>query len=207
MKICSFTGQDDPLEKELATWYSCLENPMDRGAWLTRVHGNMVTKNQTRLGNSIKERRRDQSQKWVLWSEIQEGLLPPGCSGDPAPLPLGAAGIRLSQHVTHLLSRLCCAVCSAASAVSNSVWPHGPQHETFLCPWDSPGMNWSGLPFPSAGNLPDPGIQPTCPGSPPLAGRFFTAETQGTPHLPSLSFTNSAVKPPLTLYKDTCDYI
>ena len=28
-------GQDDPLEKEMATHSSnsCLENPMDRGAW------------------------------------------------------------------------------------------------------------------------------------------------------------------------------
>ena len=29
---------------------------------------------------------------------------------------------------------------------------------------------WSGLPFPSPGNLPDPGIEPA---SPALAGRFF----------------------------------
>ena len=26
-------GQEDPLEKEMATQYSYLENPMDRGAW------------------------------------------------------------------------------------------------------------------------------------------------------------------------------
>ena len=32
---------------------------------------------------------------------------------------------------------------------------------------------WSGLPFPSPGDLPDPGIEPE---SPALAGRFFTAE-------------------------------
>ena len=91
--------------------------------------------------------------------------------------------------------------------VSDSLLPHGPQHVRLLCPWDSPGMNWSGLPFPSTGNLPDPGIQPASPGSPALVSRFFTAETQGTPHLPSLPFTNYAVKPPLTFYKDTCDYI
>ena len=29
--------------------YSCLENPMDRGAWQATVHG--VTKNQTRLSD------------------------------------------------------------------------------------------------------------------------------------------------------------
>ena len=32
---------------------------------------------------------------------------------------------------------------------------------------------WSGLSFPSPGDLPDPGIKPT---SPALAGRFFTSE-------------------------------
>ena len=42
-------GRDDLLEKEMATHsrYSCLENPMDRGAWRATVHG--VTKSQTGL--------------------------------------------------------------------------------------------------------------------------------------------------------------
>ena len=35
---------------------------------------------------------------------------------------------------------------------------------------------WSGLPFPSPGDLPNPGIEPM---SPALAGRFFTAEPPG----------------------------
>ena len=33
---------------------------------------------------------------------------------------------------------------------------------------------WSGLPFPSAGDLPDPGIKPTFLVSPALASDFFT---------------------------------
>ena len=37
---------------------------------------------------------------------------------------------------------------------------------------------WSGLPFPSAGDLPDPGIEPV---SPALIGRFFTIEPPGKP--------------------------
>ena len=37
---------------------------------------------------------------------------------------------------------------------------------------------WSGLPFPSSGALPDPGIKPE---SPVLAGRSFTAEPPGEP--------------------------
>ena len=36
---------------------------------------------------------------------------------------------------------------------------------------------WSGLPFPSPGNLPDPGIGPGSSTSPALAGRFFTTST------------------------------
>ena len=38
---------------------------------------------------------------------------------------------------------------------------------------------WSGLPFPSPGNLPDPGIEPMFPVSPELAGGFFTTEPPG----------------------------
>ena len=37
---------------------------------------------------------------------------------------------------------------------------------------------WSGLPFPSPGDLPDLGIKPA---SPELAGGFFTTEPPGTP--------------------------
>ena len=36
---------------------------------------------------------------------------------------------------------------------------------------------WSGLPCPSPGDLPNPGIEPTSLMSPSLAGGFFTAST------------------------------
>ena len=60
---------------------------------------------------------------------------------------------------------------------------------TLLTPWTlahqaslSMGISrqeyWSGLPFPTPGDLPDPGIKPT---SPTLAGRFFTTEPAGKP--------------------------
>ena len=32
---------------------------------------------------------------------------------------------------------------------------------------------WSGLPFPSPGDLPDPGIEPEAPASPALAGTHY----------------------------------
>jgi len=40
---------------------------------------------------------------------------------------------------------------------------------------------WSGLPFPSPGNLPDPGIKPRSLASPALAGGFFTTVPPGKP--------------------------
>ena len=40
---------------------------------------------------------------------------------------------------------------------------------------------WSGLPFPSLGDLPDPGMEPESPASPALAGGFFTMEPPGKP--------------------------
>ena len=39
---------------------------------------------------------------------------------------------------------------------------------------------WSGLPFPSPGDLPDPGIKPV---SPALAGGFFTTVPPGKPNV------------------------
>ena len=39
----------------------------------------------------------------------------------------------------------------------------------------------SGLPFPSLGDLPDPGIEPVSPESPALAGRFFSTLPPGKP--------------------------
>ena len=37
---------------------------------------------------------------------------------------------------------------------------------------------WGGFPFPSPGDLPNPGIEPM---SPALAGKFFITEPQGKP--------------------------
>ena len=45
-------------------------------------------------------------------------------------------------------------------------------------PGDSPGKNWSGLPFPSLGDLPNPGIKP---GSPALQVGSLLSESPGKP--------------------------
>ena len=65
------------------------------------------------------------------------------------------------------------------------VWP-------FVTPWNiacqaslsmrfSRPENWSGLPCPSPGDLPDPGIKPGSLMSPALAGRFLALAPLGSP--------------------------
>ena len=63
------------------------------------------------------------------------------------------------------------------SVVSHSLQPHGLQPARLLCPSDSPG-NWSGLPCPPPGALPNPGIKPR---SPTLQVDSLPAEPQGKP--------------------------
>ena len=41
---------------------------------------------------------------------------------------------------------------------------------------------WRELPFPSLGDLPNPGLEPTSPSSPALEGGFFTFVPPGKPH-------------------------
>ena len=53
-----------------------------------------------------------------------------------------------------------------------TLWPHGLQPTRLLCPWDFPGKDTGvGLPFPSPGDLPNPGIEP---GSPVLQADSLT---------------------------------
>ena len=52
-------GQEDPLEEEMATHYSCLENPRDRGTWQAIIH--RIAKSQEQLNTHI------QSFTNILW--------------------------------------------------------------------------------------------------------------------------------------------
>ena len=62
--------------------------------------------------------------------------------------------------------------------MSDSVTPWAVACQAPLSMGFSREEYWSGLPFPSPGNLPDPEIEPT---SPALAGGFFTTEPSGKP--------------------------
>ena len=67
------------------------------------------------------------------------------------------------------------------------VWGVGDGSVAQSCPtlWDSmdcsPPGYWSGLPFPTPGDFPDPGIQPATPVSPALGGGFFALSHLGSP--------------------------
>ena len=72
----------------------------------------------------------------------------------------------------------------SCSVVSDSLWSRGSLSMGF------PRQEyWSLLPFPSPGDLPDPGIKPIPPA---LAGEFSTAEPQGKP-----SWLNAWMQNPL----------
>ena len=78
---------------------------------------------------------------------------------------------------------MCMLVCMCVShtVVSNSLQPHGLKPARLLCPWGFSRQEcWSGLPFPSPGNLPDPGI--IKPGSPVLQVFTLPSEPYYIPH-------------------------
>ena len=70
-------------------------------------------------------------------------------------------------------------VCVSCSVMLDPLQPHGLQPTRLLCPWDFSRQGyWSGLPFPSPGDLPDPGIEP---GSPALQTDSLPSELPGKP--------------------------
>ena len=60
---------------------------------------------------------------------------------------------------------------------------------------------WSGLPFPTQGDLSDPGLEPA---SPELAGGFFTAESPETREIATLSEVSQTEKDKYHMISLTC---
>ena len=90
----------------------------------------------------------------------------------------------ISQHIhksNHHAVHLCC--CLVTESCPTLLQSQAPLSLEF-----SRQEYWSGLPFPSPGDLPDPGIEPT---SPALAGGFFTIWATGKPavHLSYIQFS------------------
>ena len=87
-----------------------------------------------------------------------------------------------------------CNIIITLVCVLSRVWLfaiHGVAKEPsrLLCPWDSPGKNTGVGCRPSPGDLPGSGIKLT---SPALAGRFFAAEPQGSPHTLNLCMLHAS---------------
>ena len=74
---------------------------------------------------------------------------------------------------------VCVCVCVSHSVVSDSLRPHGLQ-PTPLSMEFSRQEYWSGLPFPSPGDLPDPGVEP---GPPALQEDCLPSGPPGKPTL------------------------
>ena len=100
------------------------------------------------------------------------------------PAPLGEVHIFATQPTSildvfqkSLISRseLIFPYAASRSVVFDSLWPHG---QAPLSTGFSRQEYWSGLPFPSPGELPDPGIEP---GSPALQAVSLPSEPQGKP--------------------------
>ena len=86
--------------------------------------------------------------------------------------------VKLARFLKNVCVCVCVCVCISHSVMSNfaTSWTGALQDPLSM---GFPRQEyWSGLPFPSAGDLSDSGIKPR---SPALAGRFFTTEPPGKP--------------------------
>ena len=99
---------------------------------------------------------------------------------------------------------MCVCVCVSCSVMSNSMQPHGLLLARLFLSVEFPMEEyWSGLPFPSPGDLPDSEIKPKSPAlqadslmvAPPVQFSHSVVSDSATPwtvaHQASLSITNS----------------
>ena len=141
-------GNGNPLQ------YSCLKNPMDRGARLATVHG--VAKSHMWLSD------------WMhtLWVRRQPTA--------PVTLYMSSVHHRTSAPST-APNTLFSSIQFSRSVVSNSLWPHESQHTRPPCPSPTPGVysnsspsSWWCHPTISSSVVPFS----SCPQSLPASGSF-----------------------------------
>ena len=90
--------------------------------------------------------------------------------------------LKLSNPLLDIWSSLCLKIgaCLCAQSCLN-LWDLSVAHQASLSMEFSRQEYWSGLPFSTKWDLPDPGIKPKSLASPALAGRFFTTVSPGKP--------------------------
>ena len=145
-----FLGREDPLEKGYATQYSGMENSMD-----CIVHG--VTKRLTQLSDFhftslpyswLWVRRADCKVTRRFLTVWRLAPLLPLLIVQRSPVKVKVKSSVMSEWV-------------ATVHVSQTLWTVAHQAPPSM--GFSRQEYWSGLPFPSPGNLPDPGIEPRSP--------------------------------------------
>ena len=166
-------GTGTPLQ------YSCLENPMDGGAWWAAVHG--VAMSPTRLSNFTFTFHFPALEKEMATHSSVLAWRIPGM-GEP-----GGLQSMGSHRVRHDWSDL--AAAAAALIYIRCVHAASLQLRLTLCnPVDSCLLGssvheffrqeyWSGSPFPPPGYLPNPGSEAASLMSLALTGGFFTTST------------------------------
>ena len=113
-------GNGTPLQ------YSCLENPMDGGAWWAAVHG--VTKSRTWLSNFT-------SLFTFMIGEGNGNPLQCSCLENPRDgVAQSRTRLKWLSSSSHTL-KLCC----AQSCLT--LWPHALLPTRFLCSWNFPCKN------------------------------------------------------------------
>ena len=88
---------------------------------------------------------------------------------------------RMEARQLSFVDTSACVCVQSLSRVWLFVTPWTVAHQASLSMGFSRLKYWSGLSFPSPGDLPDPGIEHVSPVSPALAGGFFTTEPPESP--------------------------
>ena len=117
-------GHDNLLQ------YSCLENPLDRGAWWATVH--RVTKSWTRVKQLAHTHTRP-----LIWNSVLYFALNPITFG-PSSIPSLVSQVLVAWGVSVQFS---------GSVMSNSLWAHGLQHARLLFPSPTPGTYSNSCPL------------------------------------------------------------
>ena len=129
----------------------------DREAWCAAVHG--VTKIQTRLSD------------WTTKTTISHLKVFTFNH-------ISKVSFAIYGNIFTSFEHLCCVY---AQSWWLFVTPYTIAHQVLLSMGFPRQGWWNGLPFPSPGDLPDPGIKPKSLKSPTLAGGFFTTRPPGKP--------------------------
>ena len=96
-------------------------------------------------------------------------------------LSLGTIRKTLLEGIMLQLDAVVCVRTQSLCLIQLFATPWTVAHQALLSMGFSRQEHWSGFPFPTPGDLPNPRIEPMSLASPALSGRFFTTESLGSP--------------------------